>query len=307
MTKILAITGGVGGAKLALGLSKILTPDELLFLVNTGDDFQHLGLEISPDLDSLLYALSGKNNPELGWGRANETWACISELEELGADSWFRLGDRDLALHLVRTQMLNQGATLQNVADRLSESLGIDHRIAPMSNDKISTTVNTPNGKLAFQEYFVREQCEPAVIDFDFEGIDNSKPNPVVMSWLDECDGIIICPSNPYVSVDTILSVPKYRDAFQSKPVIAVSPIVGGLAIKGPAAKMMTELGVPPTPIAVAKHYGSLLSGFVLDQTDHEQAKDIPIPSIVTQTIMLTLQDRIGLAEQCVRFLEELT
>ena len=307
MTKILAITGGVGGAKLALGLSKILNPDELLFLVNTGDDFQHLGLEISPDLDSLLYALSGKNNPELGWGRANETWACISELEELGADSWFRLGDRDLALHLVRTQMLNQGATLQNVADRLSESLGIDHRIAPMSNDKISTTVNTPNGKLAFQEYFVREQCEPAVIDFDFEGIEKSTPNPVVMSWLDECDGIIICPSNPYVSVDTILSVPKYRDAFQSKPVIAVSPIVGGLAIKGPAAKMMTELGVPPTPIAVAKHYGSLLSGFVLDQTDHEQAKDIPIPSIVTQTIMLTLQDRIGLAEQCVRFLEEIT
>ena len=307
MTKILAITGGVGGAKLALGLSKILSPDELLFLVNTGDDFQHLGLEISPDLDSLLYALSGKNNPELGWGRANETWACISELEELGADSWFRLGDRDLALHLVRTQMLNRGATLQNVADRLSESLGINHRIAPMSNDKISTTVNTPNGKLAFQEYFVREQCEPAVIDFDFEGIEKSTPNPVVMSWLDECDGIIICPSNPYVSVDTILSVPKYRDAFQSKPVIAVSPIVGGLAIKGPAAKMMTELGVPPTPIAVAKHYGSLLSGFVLDQTDHEQAKDIPIPSIVTQTIMLTLQDRIGLAEQCVRFLEELT
>ena len=307
MTKILAITGGVGGAKLALGLSKILTPDELLFLVNTGDDFQHLGLEISPDLDSLLYALSGKNNPELGWGRANETWACISELEELGADSWFRLGDRDLALHLVRTQMLNQGATLQKVADRLSESLGIDHRIAPMSNDKISTTVNTPNAKLAFQEYFVREQSEPAVIDFDFEGIEKSTPNPVVMSWLDECDGIIICPSNPYVSVDTILSVPKYRDAFQSKPVIAVSPIVGGLAIKGPAAKMMTELGVPPTPIAVAKHYGSLLSGFVLDQTDHEQAKDIPIPSIVTQTIMLTLQDRIGLAEQCVRFLEEIT
>ena len=307
MTKILAITGGVGGAKLALGLSKILNPDELLFLVNTGDDFQHLGLEISPDLDSLLYALSGKNNPETGWGRANETWACISELEELGADSWFRLGDRDLALHLVRTQMLNQGATLQNVADRLSESLGIDHRIAPMSNDKISTTVNTPNGKLAFQEYFVREQCEPAVIDFDFEGIEKSTPNPVVMSWLDECDGIIICPSNPYVSVDTILSVPKYRDAFQSKPVIAVSPIVGGLAIKGPAAKMMTELGVPPTPIAVAKHYGSLLSGFVLDQTDHEQAKDIPIPSIVTQTIMLTLQDRIALAEQCVRFLEEIT
>ena len=307
MTKILAITGGVGGAKLALGLSKVLTSDEVLFLVNTGDDFQHLGLEISPDLDSLIYALSGTNNPELGWGRENETWACITELEALGAESWFRLGDRDLALHIVRTQMLNQGATLQDVADKLCKALGVDHRIAPMSNDKISTTVNTADGKLPFQEYFVREKCEPTVIDFHFEGIEKSNPNPVVMSWLDECDGIIICPSNPYVSVDTILSVPQYREVFQSKPVIAVSPIVGGLAIKGPAAKMMQELGVPPTPTAVAKHYGSLLSGFVLDQTDHEQAKDIPIPSIVTQTIMLTLQDRIALAEQCVRFLEEMT
>ena len=307
MTKILAITGGVGGAKLALGLSKILSDKEVLFLVNTGDDFQHLGLEISPDIDSLLYALSEKNNPDLGWGRKDESWNFISTLEELGADSWFRLGDRDLAIHIIRTQMLSAGKTRQEVADHLANALGIKHRIAPMSMSKVGTLVDTPHGELAFQEYFVRERCEPEVVNFRFEGIGTAEPNPLVFSWLDDCDGILICPSNPYVSVDPILKIPGYAEIFRSKPVIAVSPIVGGMAIKGPAAKMMTELGIPPTPMAVAKHYGDLLSGFVLDETDGEQANDISIPSIVTQTIMLTLKDRIDLATQCVRFLEDLS
>ncbi|MDC0213513.1 2-phospho-L-lactate transferase [Gammaproteobacteria bacterium] len=307
MTKILAITGGVGGAKLALGLSKILSDKEVLFLVNTGDDFQHLGLEISPDIDSLLYALSEKNNPDLGWGRKDESWNFISTLEELGADSWFRLGDRDLAIHIIRTQMLSAGKTRQEVADHLANALGIKHRIAPMSMSKVGTLVDTPHGELAFQEYFVRERCEPEVVNFRFEGIGTAEPNPLVFSWLNDCDGILICPSNPYVSVDPILKIPGYAEIFRSKPVIAVSPIVGGMAIKGPAAKMMTELGIPPTPMAVAKHYGDLLSGFVLDETDGEQANDISIPSIVTQTIMLTLKDRIDLATQCVRFLEDLS
>ena len=307
MTKILAITGGVGGAKLALGLSKILSDKEVLFLVNTGDDFQHLGLEISPDIDSLLYALSEKNNPDLGWGRKDESWNFISTLEELGADSWFRLGDRDLAIHIIRTQMLSAGKTRQEVADHLANALGIKHRIAPMSMSKVGTLVDTPRGELAFQEYFVRERCEPEVVNFRFEGIGTAEPNPLVFSWLNDCDGILICPSNPYVSVDPILKIPGYAEIFRSKPVIAVSPIVGGMAIKGPAAKMMTELGIPPTPMAVAKHYGDLLSGFVLDETDGEQANDISIPSIVTQTIMLTLKDRIDLATQCVRFLEDLS
>ena len=307
MTKILAITGGVGGAKLALGLSKILSDKEVLFLVNTGDDFQHLGLEISPDIDSLLYALSEKNNPDLGWGRKDESWNFISTLEELGAESWFRLGDRDLAIHIIRTQMLSTGKTRQEVADHLANALGIKHRIAPMSMSKVGTLVDTPDGELAFQEYFVRERCEPEVVNFRFEGIGTAEPNPLVFSWLNDCDGILICPSNPYVSVDPILKIPGYAEIFRSKPVIAVSPIVGGMAIKGPAAKMMTELGIPPTPMAVAKHYGDLLSGFVLDETDGEQANDISIPSIVTQTIMLTLKDRIDLATQCVRFLEDLS
>ena len=306
MTKILAITGGVGGAKLALGLSKVLNEDEVLFLVNTGDDFQHLGLEISPDVDSLLYALSEKNNPELGWGRKDESWNFISTLEELGEDAWFRLGDRDLALHIIRTQKLARGESIQQVTDELSAALGIRHRIAPMSQSKISTIVETPDGKLGFQEYFVREKCEPKVINFQFQGIETAEPNPVVVSWLKKCDGVVICPSNPYVSVDPILKVPGLKELLRSKPVIAVSPIVGGLAIKGPAAKMMKELGVPPSPIAVSDHYGDLLSGFVLDKTDGDQANDISIPSIVTQTVMVTLQDRIDLAKQCVRFLEEL-
>ena len=306
MTKILAITGGVGGAKLALGLSKVLNEDEVLFLVNTGDDFQHLGLEISPDVDSLLYALSEKNNPELGWGRKDESWNFISTLEELGEDAWFRLGDRDLALHIIRTQKLARGESIQQVTDELSAALGIRHRIAPMSQSKISTIVETPDGKLGFQEYFVREKCEPKVLNFQFQGIETAEPNPVVVSWLKKCDGVVICPSNPYVSVDPILKVPGLKELLRSKPVIAVSPIVGGLAIKGPAAKMMKELGVPPSPIAVSDHYGDLLSGFVLDKTDVDQANDISIPSIVTQTVMVTLQDRIDLAKQCVRFLEEL-
>ena len=306
MTKILAITGGVGGAKLALGLSKVLNEDEVLFLVNTGDDFQHLGLEISPDVDSLLYALSEKNNPELGWGRKDESWNFISTLEELGEDAWFRLGDRDLALHIIRTQKLARGRSIQQVTDELSAALGIRHRIAPMSQSKISTIVETPDGKLGFQEYFVREKCEPKVLNFQFQGIETAEPNPVVVSWLKKCDGVVICPSNPYVSVDPILKVPGLKELLRSKPVIAVSPIVGGLAIKGPAAKMMKELGVPPSPIAVSDHYGDLLSGFVLDKTDVDQANDISIPSIVTQTVMVTLQDRIDLAKQCVRFLEEL-
>ena len=306
MTKILAITGGVGGAKLALGLSKVLNEDEVLFLVNTGDDFQHLGLEISPDVDSLLYALSEKNNPELGWGRKDESWNFISTLEELGEDAWFRLGDRDLALHIIRTQKLARGESIQQVTDELSAALGIRHRIAPMSQSKISTIVETPDGKLGFQEYFVREKCEPKVLNFQFQGIETAEPNPVVVSWLKKCDGVVICPSNPYVSVDPILKVPGLKELLRSKPVIAVSPIVGGLAIKGPAAKMMKELGVQPSPIAVSDHYGDLLSGFVLDKTDGDQANDISIPSIVTQTVMVTLQDRIDLAKQCVRFLEEL-
>ncbi len=303
MSKILAITGGVGGAKLALGLSKILEPEQLVFAVNTGDDFEHLGLHISPDIDSLTYALAEQNNLELGWGRAGETWQFIDTLGALGGEDWFRLGDKDLALHMRRTQLLKTGANLSEATAHITRAFGITHTVAPMSNDDVRTIVHSDQGPLAFQHYFVRERCEPKVTGFEFEGINNASLNPIIIEALKDCRGVIICPSNPYVSVDPLLSLPGMRDALQNIPVIAVSPIVGGIAIKGPAAKMMAELNVPATAPAVAQHYGELLDGFVMDIADAEQASGINVHTRVTETIMNSLQRRIELARFCVEFL----
>jgi len=307
MPKILALTGGVGGAKLALGLSKILSPEELIFAVNIGDDFTHLGLHISPDIDSLTYALAETNNTELGWGRAGETWQFIETLESLGGDSWFRLGDKDMALHMQRTQLLYGGASLTEATQGIAEHLNISHRIAPISNDPVRTIVHTDMGALAFQHYFVRERCKPAVSGFDFDGIDQATLNPLVIEHLKDCDGVVICPSNPYVSVDPILNVPGFREALGQTPVIAVSPIVGGIAIKGPAAKMMRELSVPASASAVAAHYDGLIHGFIVDETDQIDTNDIKIPTIATQTIMVTLEDRVNLAQDALAFLADLT
>jgi len=303
MGKILAITGGVGGAKLALGLSKILAADELMFAVNTGDDFTHLGLHICPDIDSLTYALAELNNTELGWGRSGETWQFIETLSSLGGEDWFRLGDRDLALHMRRTELLHSGKTLTEATSTIATALGIKHCIAPMSNDEVRTIVHTDRGALAFQHYFVRERCQPKVTHFEFDGVAHAPLNPLIKACLDDCDGVIICPSNPYVSVDPLLAIAGVRDALGDLPVIAVSPIVGGMAIKGPAAKMMQELQVPATAQAVASHYGDLLDGFILDQTDANQAAQISTATLVTQTIMDSLQRRVALAEECVAFL----
>ena len=201
MAKILALTGGVGGAKLALGLSKILSPEEVMFAVNVGDDFEHLGLHISPDIDSLTYALSGENNQELGWGRSGETWQFIETLGGLGGEAWFRLGDKDLALHMRRAQLLKENKTLTQATAEIAARMGIKHSMTPISDDPIRTMVNTTDGELAFQHYFVREQCKPAVTGFRFEGIEQAKINPAIEAWLQDCDGVIICPSNPFVSV----------------------------------------------------------------------------------------------------------
>jgi LPPG:FO 2-phospho-L-lactate transferase len=306
MSKILAITGGVGGAKLALGLSKILEPEQLVFAVNTGDDFDHLGLHISPDIDSLTYALAEQNNLELGWGRAGETWHFIETLSALGGEDWFRLGDKDLALHMQRTQLLKAGASLSEATAHITRAFGIGHTVAPMSNDDVRTIVHSDQGPLAFQHYFVRERCKPKVTGFEFEGINKASLNPIIVEALKDCRGVIICPSNPYVSVDPLLSLPGMRDTLQNIPVIAVSPIVGGMAIKGPAAKMMAELNVPATAPAVAIHYGKLLNGFVMDLADAEQASDIDVHTRVTETIMDSLQRRIELARFCVEFLHAL-
>ena len=304
--KILAITGGVGGAKLALGLSKVLSADEVLFAVNTGDDFEHLGLHISPDIDSLTYALAEENNTDLGWGRQGETWQFIDTLAALGGESWFRLGDKDLALHIYRTQALNKGASLTEATAQIASALGISHQIVPMSDDPVRTIVHCDQGALAFQHYFVREACRPAVQGFEFEGLSQAALNPRISAWLKDCDGVVICPSNPYVSVDPLLGLAGFRAAINSLPVVAVSPIVGGMAIKGPAAKMMAELDVPASAAAVAAHYGDTISGFVLDQSDKKDTKQIKIPTIVTQTIMVTLEDRVSLAKDTLGFLKEL-
>ena len=305
MPKILAITGGVGGAKLALGLSKVLPPEALMFAVNTGDDFSHFGLHIAPDIDSLTYALAEQNNSELGWGRAGETWQFIDTMESLGGESWFRLGDKDLALHMRRTQLMHDGASLTEATAVIADAMGIKHTIAPMSDQPVRTIVHTDQGELAFQHYFVRERCQPKVSGFDFAGVSQAQLNPTIKDFLQQCDGVIICPSNPFVSVAPLLALAGARAALAELPVIAVSPIVGGIAIKGPAAKMMTELNIPASAPAVAAHYGDLLNGFVMDTTDAEQASQLNTPNLVTNTIMNTLDDRIALARACLTFLSE--
>jgi LPPG:FO 2-phospho-L-lactate transferase len=303
MQRILAITGGVGGAKLALGLSKVLPSDEVMFAVNTGDDFTHFDLHISPDIDSLTYALAQENNLELGWGRQGETWQFIETMAQLGGESWFRLGDKDMALHTRRTQLMQAGASLTEATAHVTAALSIAHRIAPMSDDPVRTIVHTDQGALAFQHYFVRDRCEPKVTGFEFAGLENATLNPLIANFLADCSGVIICPSNPFVSVDPLLALPGMRPALERLPVIAVSPIVGGLAIKGPAAKMMAELDMPASATAVARHYEGLISGFVLDSTDAAQASEIGTTTLVTNTIMETLEDRVTLAQECVSFL----
>jgi len=303
--KILAITGGVGGAKLALGLSQLLGPEQLVFAVNTADDFEHLGLHISPDIDSLTYALAQQNNQDLGWGRQGETWQFIETLASLGGEDWFRLGDKDMALHVRRTQLLASGNSLTQATQSLTQAMGILHRVLPMSNDPVRTLVHTNQGVLPFQEYFVKERCQPKVIDFEFQGIENAQLNPDLAAWLAQCDAVVICPSNPYVSVDPLLKLAGFKALLAPLPVVAISPIVGGLAIKGPAAKMMKELNIPASAAAVAKHYDGLIDGFIVDKSDENDSKQIEIPSIVTNTIMVTLQDRVSLAKDTLRFLRE--
>ncbi|WP_101757414.1 2-phospho-L-lactate transferase [Oceanicoccus sp. KOV_DT_Chl] len=311
--KILALSGGVGGAKLALGLAKVLAPEQLTIVANTADDFTHLGLTISPDLDTVMYTLADLNNKELGWGLANESWQAMDAMSALGGDTWFRLGDRDLATHLVRSQQLAAGESLSSVTTYLCHRLGVKHTLLPMTDDPVRTRVKTAGGELAFQEYFVREQCRPAVQGFYFAGIDSAQPQP---QWLDllqseDLAAIIICPSNPFVSVDPMLQLPQVRAAMKASaaPVIAVSPIVAGLAIKGPAAKMMTELAIPATATAVAAYYGDLLDGFVLDQSDQSLQTEIDQLGLATKvvpTIMKTLDDRIDLATAVLSFADQL-
>ena len=245
--RVVALSGGIGGAKLALGLSQILSGDDLMIVANTGDDFDHLGLHVSPDLDTLMYTLSGLANLDAGWGRAGETWTFMSALERLGGESWFLLGDGDLATHVERTRRLAAGETLSAITADFCRRLGVTPRLLPMSDQPVRTVVETPDGELDFQRWFVERHCEPVVRSLRFAGAERARPHP---EWLravarPDTAAIVICPSNPFISIDPILALPGAREALRKAPapVIAVSPIIGGDAVKGPTAKMMRELG----------------------------------------------------------------
>ncbi len=290
---------------MAHGLAEHLSPGELTVIVNTGDDFEHLGLSISPDLDTVCYTLAGLANFETGWGRANETWNTITNVEKLGGPNWFRLGDQDMATHLERTRRLNEGQRLSQITREFSQAWGIKHTILPMSDSPVRTIVDTDEGELAFQEYFVRRRCEPRVKGFRFDGIDSAAPAPGVLEALDKADAVILCPSNPWVSIDPILKVVKEI----KKPVVAVSPIIGGKTVKGPAAKMYAELGIEPSALAVAEHYRHLLSGYVLDHVDAEledKVNRLHIKTFVTDTLMNHLTDRARLANDVLHFIGSL-
>lgn len=297
---IVALCGGVGGAKLAHGLSLALPPEELSIIVNTGDDFRHLGLYIAPDLDSVMYSLAGLSDPARGWGRRDETWTFMQALKGLGGETWFQLGDGDLAMHVERSWRLAQGAGLSEVTAHMCRVLGIAARVLPMSDDAVRTRVLSAEGWLDFQEYFVHRRCIPAVREFMFAGAETARAQPDALAALERRDlrAVIICPSNPFVSVEPILAVPGLRAAIQHSraPVVAVTPIIGGKAIRGPAAKMMTELGLDAGAGAVARRYAGLIDGFVVDEAD---AFPDPLPGVTffsAATLMNCTEDRVRLA-----------
>ena len=311
--KILAVTGGVGGAKLCLGLSHILPPEQLGFVVNVGDDFTHFGLHISPDIDTLTYTLAGLSNTETGWGRQGESWQFIETMKKLGGDAWFNLGDADLALHMFRTECLRAGESLAAVTADISQKLGIKHPVMPITSDPVPTIISTEIGELPFQEYFVKMRCEPAVKGFTFKNAGDAKISQELSQWLTDSSlaAIVICPSNPYISVDPVLAAGGFGKIIQDLdvPVIGISPIVHGAAIKGPTAKIMGELDIPNTAVAVAAHYKRLLNGFIIDETDDALAakvREMGLSTISAQTVMVTLEDKIHLAKVVLDFVRQI-
>jgi LPPG:FO 2-phospho-L-lactate transferase len=296
--KVVVLTGGVGGAKLVLGLTQVMAPDQITAIVNTGDDFRHLGLWICPDLDTLLYTLAGKANPEHGWGLAGETWGFMAALRSLGAEDWFLLGDGDLALHVVRSARLASGATLSQISRDFALAWGLTVTMLPMSDDPVSTHLSTNEGDLPFQRYFVKRRCAPTVNAIRFEGAAAAQAAPGVVEAIQGADtrAVLIAPSNPFLSIDPILAVPGIRAALMkaTAPVVAVAPIVGGKAVKGPTAKLMLELGIPVTPRAIADHYRGVIDGLLVDERDGPEGVGIPMAS--ADTLMVSLEDRARVA-----------
>lgn len=311
--KVVALSGGVGGAKLVRGLSQILPPKDMTVIVNTGDDFKHLGLHVSPDIDSVLYALAGLDDPIRGWGRRDETWNFLDALKTLGGESWFQLGDKDLAVHVERSHMLSCGKSLSQATSDLAIRLGISLNILPMSNDPVATTIVTDSGLMPFQEYFVKERCKPVLRGVQYEGAAEALPAGGVCDSLRSKDMscVIICPSNPFLSVGPILAIPEIRLVLAdvTVPIIAVSPIVGGQALKGPAAKILGELGRPVNPVSIAEYYRGLVTAIVIDECDEvfkPQIEALGLVCMCTRTIMKNDRDKATLADDLIRFANEL-
>ena len=308
--QVVALSGGIGGAKLALGLAGALPAGTLTLIANNGDDFEHLGLTICPDLDTLLYTLAGLENPETGWGRRDETWTFMTALESLGGEDWFRLGDGDLAVHVERTRRLGDGQSLSAITAAFATRWGVATRILPMSDDPVRTLVETDEGTLSFQDYFVARQCRPKVAAVRFQGAGEASAQPKAIEALraPQTAAIVICPSNPYLSVDPLLALPDLRAALAAAPapVVAVTPIIGGAAVKGPTAKIMAELGQEVSPVTVARHYDGLIDGFVLDAADARLAREIAVPTLAAETLMTTAAEKQALAEKVLSFARSL-
>ena len=299
---VLALAGGVGGAKLALGLARLLPPSALTIVVNTGDDDEFHGLHVSPDLDTVTYTLAGLANPETGWGRQDETYRVLEALGELGAETWFQLGDRDLATHIRRSDLLRQGRSLSAVTAELSLRLGVRHAIVPMSDERVRTVLATDAGTMSFQEYFVKQRCEPAVQSLRFEGAETARPSPGFVEAMAKASAVVLCPSIPFLSVAPILSLPGVRErlALGRSPVAVVSPIISGEAVRGPAARLFEQLqGEPASALAVARYYRGLASHFVLDERDAAlkgSVEALGYAVTVAQTLMTSDEDKVGLA-----------
>jgi LPPG:FO 2-phospho-L-lactate transferase len=307
---VVALAGGVGGAKLAYGLAQNVSPENLAVIVNTGDDFEHFGLHVAPDLDTVMYTLAGIANPATGWGVKDESWNMMSALARYGGPTWFQLGDRDLATHLLRTKWLKDGYPYNWVTAELCRRLGVRHKILPMSEDAVRTMIQTAAGELAFQDYFVQQRWQPVVTGIRFAGVEQAQPSREVINVVRNADVIIFCPSNPLISLDPILALPNLRRIIVASRAlkVGVSPIVGGEAVKGPAAKMMMELDMEVSPVGVARHLQDVLTAFVIDRVDQSYQEPITamgLRTLVTTTVMRTHEDRVRLAREVLDLVKE--
>jgi len=306
---VVLLVGGVGGAKLAYGLAELLPPNQLSIVVNTADDFELHGLHISPDVDTVMYTLAGVANPQTGWGIAGDTFVAREALARLGQPDWFLLGDQDLATHITRTDMLREGHTLTEVTAHLCAQFGARHPLLPMTDHPVATIVETPEGDLSFQEYFVRRRWQPQALGVRYQGAAEAEPGVAVAEALDKATLIVFGPSNPILSIEPLLAVPglRARVAASPAPRVAVSPIIGGRAVKGPAAKIMAEQNIEVSPVGVAAHYGDLLTGMVIDKKDRALSNPLEQMGLrvaVRQTLMTTSEDKISLARELLTWIE---